>query len=183
MARLLEKYKTEIIPKMMEQCGFKNKLQVPKIEKIIINMGVGEGKDDPKNVENAASELALVCGQQPVITKSKKSIAGFKIRRGLPVGCKVTLRGVRMYEFLDRFISVAVPRIRDFRGFPTNSFDHKGNYSFGLDEQTIFPEINLDKVKRMQGMDITFVFNAKNKEQAKVLLDLFGFPFRKAEEN
>lgn len=183
MARLFEKYKNEIVPKLMDQFGFKNRLQTPHLEKIVINMGIGAGIQDAKLVENAARELAIVAGQGPVITRARKSIAGFKVRKGQAVGCKVTLRGVRMYEFLDRFISVAVPRVRDFRGFPPNSFDNNANYSFGLDEQTIFPEIDLDKVHRVQGMDITIVSSTNNKEQMKGLLNAFGFPFAKQQEN
>lgn len=179
MARLVEKYKTEVISKMMKQFGYKNMLQVPRLVKVAINMGIGEGKEDAKLVEGASKELATICGQAPVITKARKSIAGFKVRKGQAVGCKVTLRGVRMYEFLDRFISVAVPRIRDFRGFPVNSFDKVGNYSFGLNEQTIFPEVDLDKIKRVQGMDITIVSTARNVEEARSLLSFFGFPFAK----
>ena len=179
MVRLLEKYKSEVIPKMMEQFGYKNILQVPCLVKLVINMGIGEGKEDAKLVEGASKELAIICGQTPVITKARKSIAGFKLRKGQAVGCKVTLRGVRMYEFLDRFISVAVPRIRDFRGFPVKSFDKVGNYSFGLDEQTIFPEVDLDKIKRVQGMDFTIVSTAKNAEEGRSLLGFFGFPFAK----
>lgn len=177
MARLFEKYKKEVIPKMMEQFGFKNSLRAPRLMKIVINMGIGEGTQDAKLVEDASKELAIITGQAPVITKAKKSVAGFKVRRGQAVGCKVTLRGVRMYEFLDRFVSVAVPRMRDFRGFPLSSFDKKGNYSFGLDEHTIFPELDLDKIKRIQGMDITIVSTARNTDEARGLLTLLGFPF------
>ena len=179
MARLQEKYKKEVVPKMMERCGFKNPFRVPRLIKIVINMGIGEATQDVKLVEDASKELAIITGQTPVITRAKKSVAGFKVRAGQPVGCKLTLRGVRMYEFLDRFISVAVPRIRDFRGFPSDSFDKKGNYSFGLDEQTIFLELDLDKVKRVQGMDITIVSSSRNADEAKELLDLLGFPFAK----
>lgn len=179
MVRLLEKYKNEIIPKMIEQFGFRNPWQVPRLIKIVVNMGIGEGTQDAKLVEDASKELAVITGQRPVITRARKSIAGFKVRRGQAVGCKVTLRGVRMYEFLDRFISVAVPRIRDFRGFSRNSFDRKGNYSFGLDEQTIFPELDLDKIKRIQGMDITIISTAKSADEARGLLNLLGFPFVK----
>lgn len=175
--RLLEKYRKEIVPAMMEKFGIKNIWRVPKLEKIVINMGVGEAAHEVKIVEEAARDLALITGQKPVITKARKSIAGFKIRKGNPVGCKVTLRGTRMYEFLDRFISVAVPRIRDFRGFPRTSFDGQGNYSFGIEEQTIFPEVDLDKITRTQGMDITIVTTAPNDKEAEYLLELFGFPF------
>lgn len=177
--RLLNRYKNEIVPKMMEQFGFENPLRVPRLEKIVINMGIGEATQDAKLVEDVSKELAVITGQRPITTKAKKSIAGFKVRAGQPVGCKLTLRGTRMYEFLDRFISVAVPRIRDFRGFSPKSFDKKGNYSFGLDEQTIFPEVDLDKVKRVQGMDITIVANSRNADEAKELLNLLGFPFAK----
>lgn len=183
MARLLKKYKEEIVPQMMQKFGLKNVMQVPRIEKIVINMGVGQGTQDPKMVEDAAAELGLIVGQRPVIAKSRKSIAGFKLRQGIPVGCKVTLRSLRMYEFLDRLISVAVPRIKDFRGFPANSFDGRGNYSFGLTEQSVFPELELDKIKRTQGMDITIVSNSKNTDGIKGLLDFFGFPFRKSGDN
>lgn len=180
MVRMLDFYKKEVIPQMMKQFGFKNQMRVPKLSKIVLNMGVGEGTGDVKIVEDAANELSLIAGQRPVIIKAKKSIAGFKLRKGMPVGCKVTLRGVKMYEFLDRLISVAVPRIRDFRGFPVNSFDGKGSYSFGITEQTVFPEVELDKVKRTQGMDITIVTNAKNKEEVKAFFVLLGFPFAKS---
>jgi large subunit ribosomal protein L5 len=179
MERLSESYKKEIIPQMMKQFGFKNAMRVPKLVKIVLNMGIGEGTQDGKNVEDAAHDLAQIAGQKPIITKAKKSIAGFKLRKGIPVGCKATLRGVKMYEFLDRMISVAVPRIRDFRGFPVNSFDGRGGYSFGITEQTIFPEVELDKIKRTQGMDITIVTNGRNKEEVKGLLTLMGFPFAK----
>lgn len=179
MARLLDKYRKEVIPQMMKQFGFKNPMRVPRLVKIVVNMGIGEGVTDSKLVEDASQELAMITGQKPIITRSKKSIAGFKLRKGIPIGCKVTLRGLRMYEFLDRLISVAVPRIRDFRGFPLDSFDGRGCYSFGLTEQTVFPEVDLDKVKRTQGMDITIVTNARNKEEVKGLLVLLGFPFAK----
>lgn len=179
MARLLDFYKKEVVPQIMKQFGFENQMRAPRLLKIVINMGVGEGVTDPKLVEDAGNELAVIAGQRPVITKSKKSIAGFKLRKGIPLGCKVTLRGVRMYEFLDRLISVAVPRIRDFRGFSLSSFDNRGGYSFGLTEQTVFPEVDLDKIKRTQGMDITIITNARNREEAKGLLVLLGFPFAK----
>lgn len=177
MARLLERYRNEIIPQMQKAYNFKNAFQVPCLKKIVINMGVGEAARDGKLIDDASAELALITGQRPLITKSRKSIAGFKIRADIPIGCKVTIRGKRMYEFLDRFISVVVPRIRDFRGFPANSFDNNGNYSFGLDEQTVFPELELDKVKRTQGMDITIVTSTKSDKEAKGLLDYLGFPF------
>lgn len=179
MARLLEKYRKEVVSQMMKRFGFKNSMRVPKLVKIVVNMGVGEGTTDTKFIEEASNELAVIVGQRPIVTKSKKAISGFKLRKGIPIGCKVTLRGVRMYEFLDRLISVDVPRIRDFRGFQLDSFDGRGGYSFGLTEQTIFPEVDLDKVKRTQGMDITIVTNARNKEEVKELLTLLGFPFAK----
>ncbi len=176
--RLLEKYRKEIVPSIMQKFGFKNKLQVPRMEKIVVNMGVGAGAHDIKVLEEASSELALITGQRPIITKARKAISNFKIREGSPVGCKVTLHGSKMYEFLDRLISVALPRIKDFRGLSLNSFDGAGNYSLGIDEQTIFPEIDIDKVKRLQGMDITLVTTAKNKALASVLLKAFGLPLR-----
>lgn len=179
MARLLERYKKEIVPQIMKQFGFENPMRAPRLVKIVVGMGVGEGITDSKLVEDASNELGIIAGQRPVITKSKKSIAGFKLRKGIPIGCKVTLRNVRMYEFLDRLISVAVPRIRDFRGFSLDSFDGRGGYSFGLIEQTIFPEVDLDKIKRTQGMDITILTNARNKDETKGLLVLLGFPFAK----
>lgn len=179
MARLLERYKKEIVPQIMKQFGFENPMRVPRLVKIVVGMGVGEGITDSKLVEDASNELGIIAGQRPVITKSKKSIAGFKLRKGMPIGCKVTLRNVRMYEFLDRLISVAVPRIRDFRGFSLDSFDGRGGYSFGLTEQTIFPEVDLDKIKRTQGMDITIVTNARNKDETEGLLVSLGFPFAK----
>lgn len=180
MSRMQKFYKNEVVPQMMQQFGFKNKMRVPKLSKVVLNMGIGEGTGDPKVVEDAAHEMAMISGQKPVVIKAKKSIAGFKLRKGVPVGCKVTLRGVKMYEFMDRLISVAVPRIRDFRGFPLSSFDGRGSYSFGVTEQTIFPEVELDKIKRTQGMDTTIVTSGKNKEEVKALLVLMGFPFAKA---
>lgn len=179
-ARLSDRYKKEIVPAMMEKFGFKNVLRVPRLTKIVINMGVGEGTQDAKLVEEAAKELSVIAGQMPMITKAKKSIANFKVRKGQPIGAKVTLRGQRMYEFLDRFISIAVPRTKDFRGFPINSIDNHGNYSFGIGDHTIFSELDLDKIKRVQGMDITIVTTTINAEETKELLRLFGFPFTKS---
>lgn len=177
--RLLEKYRKEIVPQMQEKFDLKNKLEVPHLEKIVINMGVGEAQPDIKILEKAMEELALITGQKPIIRRAKKAIANFKIRKGNPIGCKVTLRRTIMYEFLDRLINVALPRIRDFRGIFPDSFDEKGNFSLGFTEQTIFPEIDYDKVTRTQGMDITFVIkNAKSKEQSQELLRLFGMPFQ-----
>ncbi|MBL7084687.1 MAG: 50S ribosomal protein L5 [Candidatus Omnitrophica bacterium] len=175
--RLLERYRKELCPSIMQKFGLKNKLQVPRLKKIVVNMGVGAGAHDIKVLEEACQQLALIAGQRPIITKAHKAISNFKIRKGSPVGCKVTLRGVIMYEFLDRLISVALPRIRDFRGFPSNSFDNAGNYSLGLNEQTVFPEIDIDKVQRLQGMDVTIVMEAKSRALAFELLKAFGFPF------
>ncbi|HOX54728.1 MAG: 50S ribosomal protein L5 [Candidatus Omnitrophica bacterium] len=177
--RLVEKYNNEIIPKMMESFKYKNKLQVPRLVKIVVNMGVGEAIQDIKIMDQAMDELATITGQRPTLRRAKKAISNFKIREGLPVGCKVTLRRNMMYEFLDRLVNVALPRIRDFGGVPPDSFDQGGNYSLGLSEQTIFPEIETDKTPRVQGMDITIVTTAKNKEESKELLRLFGLPFRK----
>lgn len=177
--RLLERYRSEIVPEMMKIFGYKNRLQVPKLEKIVLNVGMGEATQDIKFLESAQSELAMITGQKPVVTKAKKAIANFKIRRGLPIGCKVTLRRMRMYEFLDRMIAVAIPRIRDFRGLKTESFDEGGNYSFGLNEQLIFPEVDVDKVTKIHGMDITIATTAKNEKEAFELLRLFGMPFAK----
>jgi len=177
--RLLEKYRKEIIPSMMKECGIKNKMAVPSVDKIVVNMGVGEALQDIKILEKAIDELALITGQRPVMRRAKKAIANFKIRQGSPVGCKVTLRKGMMYEFMDRLINVALPRIRDFRGVSINAFDKAGNYTLGLSEQGIFPEIEYDKLTRMQGMDITFVIkNAKTIDQARALLRMFGMPFK-----
>ncbi|MFC1631187.1 50S ribosomal protein L5 [Candidatus Omnitrophota bacterium] len=176
--RLIEKYKTEITDSLMQKLGFKNKFQVPRLEKIVVNMGVGVGAQDIKVLEEASKQLALITGQRPTITRSKKAISNFKIRKNASVGCRVTLRGYIMYEFFDRLISAALPRIRDFRGFPKSSFDSSGNYSLGIVEQTIFPEIDIDKVQRMQGMDIIIVTTAENRELCYELLRAFGFPFR-----
>jgi len=177
--RLLERYRNEIVLEMSKAFNYKNKLQVPKLEKIVINVGLGEATQDIKFLEATQNELAVITGQRPVITKAKKAIANFKIRKGSPIGCKVTLRRARMYEFLDRLIAVAIPRIRDFRGLPASSFDESGNYSFGLNEQLIFPEVDVDKVAKVHGMDITIVTTAKNKEEAYGLLQMFGMPFAK----
>ncbi len=177
--RLLEKYRNEIIPKMMEAFSFKNRLAVPRLEKIVVNMGVGEALQDIKILEKAMEELSSITGQKPILRRAKKAIANFKIKQGQPIGCKVTLRRTIMYEFLDRLISIALPRIRDFRGISPDSFDEAGNYTLGITEQSIFPEIDYDKVSRMQGMDITLVIkNVKSKEQARELLKLFGMPFQ-----
>jgi large subunit ribosomal protein L5 len=178
MARLQEVYKQSVVPKLRERFGYQNVMQVPKITKITVNMGVGEAMADKKIIENAASDLAKISGQKPKITRARKSIATFKVRENWPIGCVVTLRGARMYEFLDRLISVALPRVRDFRGLSARSFDGRGNYSMGVKEQIIFPEIDFDKVDAIRGMDITIVTTAKNDEEARALLEAFSFPLR-----
>ncbi len=179
MARLENMYNETIIKELVSKFHYKSIMEVPKIMKITLNMGVGEAAADKKVVDKAASEMELIAGQKVVITKVRKSIAGFKIREGWPIGCKVTLRRKKMYEFLDRLISVAIPRIRDFRGFSSKSFDKNGNYSFGVKEQIIFPEIDYDKIDVLRGMDITITTTAKSNEEAKILLELFQFPFKK----
>jgi large subunit ribosomal protein L5 len=177
--RLQERYRNEIIPYMKKVFKYKNLLACPRVEKVVINMGCGQGAEDIKILESAADNLAFITGQRPVITRAKKAIANFKIREGVPVGCKVTLRKKIMYEFLDRLISISLPRIRDFRGLSTNSFDQGGNFSFGVSEQLIFPEIDYDKVQKVQGMDIIInIENSKSKEESLELLKQFGFPFR-----
>lgn len=175
--RLRKKYDEQIAKAMTEKFGYKNVMEVPKIEKITLNMGVGEGSQDKKKVQTAAAEMELIAGQKPVITRAKKSIAQFKLREGMPIGCKVTLRRERMYEFLDRLITVAMPRIRDFRGLNAKSFDGRGNYAMGLKEQIIFPEISYDQIEKVRGMDIIITTTAKTDEEARELLRLFGFPF------
>ncbi len=181
--RLLEKYRNQIVPKLMEDFKFKNKMAAPKIVKIVVNMGIGEGTQDIKILEKSVEELANITGQKPIIRKAKKAIANFKVRQGQAVGAKVTLRKTIMYEFLDRLFNIALPRIRDFRGVSRDSFDQGNNYTLGLTEQIIFPEIEYDKITRTQGMDITFVIkNAKNVDQARALLKYFGMPFKEKEE-
>lgn len=177
--RLHALYEGEIRQALQKQYNYANPMQVPRLEKIVINMGVGEAVADSKAINGAVEEMALISGQKPVVTRAKKSIAGFKIREGMPLGCKVTLRGARMYEFLDRLVNIAMPRIRDFRGISGKSFDGKGNYSLGIKEQLVFPEINYDKVSQVRGMDITFVTTAANNDEAKALLTGFNMPFRK----
>jgi large subunit ribosomal protein L5 len=178
VSRLLEYYRKEVVPAMMQKFGFKNPMAVPYLEKIVLNMGVGEALQDIKILEKAMEDMATITGQKPIMRRAKKAISNFKIKQGQPIGCKVTLRRSHMYEFLDRLINVAMPRIRDFRGVPRDSFDKKGNYTLGLSDQAIFPEIEYDKVSRSQGMDIVFVIrNAKSPEAAKELLKLFGMPF------
>jgi len=178
MARLQETYRKQIVPALMSKFSYTNVMQVPRITKITVNMGVGEAMTDKKMIENAASDLATITGQKPQITRARKSVAAFKVRENWPIGCRVTLRGTRMYEFLDRLISVAIPRIRDFRGLPSRSFDGRGNYSLGIKEQIIFPEIDFDKVDAVRGMDITIVTSAGTDAEARALLDGFGFPIR-----
>jgi large subunit ribosomal protein L5 len=170
-------YAETIRPKMVELFGYKNMMEVPKIEKIVLNMGVGDATQDKKKVDQAAGEMALIAGQKPVICKAKKSVAQFKLREGMPIGCKVTLRRQRMYEFLDRFVTIALPRVRDFRGVSAKSFDGRGNYAMGIKEQLIFPEINYDRVDQIRGMDIIVATSAKTDDEARALLALFGFPF------
>ncbi|NLP37163.1 MAG: 50S ribosomal protein L5 [Firmicutes bacterium] len=180
MARLKEKYLNEIRPALMERFQYKNIHQVPRLEKVVINMGVGEAKDNPKALDAAVNDLTLISGQRPVVTKAKKSVASFKIRDGMSIGCKVTLRGERMYEFLDKLFNVALPRVRDFRGVSPKSFDGRGNYSLGVREQLIFPEIVYDEVEKVRGMDIVIVTTAKTDEEARELLREMGMPFRSA---
>ncbi len=177
--RLLERYRSQIAPEMMKVFNYKNKMEAPRLSKIVINIGLGEAVQEIKFLETAVNELALITGQRPVITKAKKAIANFKIRKGSAVGCKVTLRRARMYEFLDRMIAVSIPRIRDFRGLSPNSFDKGGNYAFGLDEQLIFPEVDVDKVTKVHGMDIIICTTAKTRDEAYELLRLMGMPFAK----
>ncbi|AIS53179.1 50S ribosomal protein L5 [Thermoanaerobacter kivui] len=179
MSRLREKYEKEVVPALMERFGYKNIMQVPKMEKIVINIGVGEAKENPKALEAAVNDLTLIAGQKPVITRAKKSIANFKIRQGMPIGVKVTLRGERMYEFMDKLFNIALPRVRDFKGVSPKSFDGRGNYALGIKEQLIFPEIDYDKIDKIRGMDIIFVTTAKTDEEAKGLLELLGMPFAK----
>lgn len=173
-----ERYRN-VVPQLTERHGYENPMAVPKVEKIVINMGVGEAREDSKVLDKAQKELSLIALQRPVVTKARKSVSNFKIRSGMPVGLKVTLRGVRMWAFLDKLINVALPRVRDFRGVPTNSFDGRGNYSLGLKDQTVFPEISVDQADALRGMDITIVTSAESDEEARSLLELLGMPFRK----
>jgi large subunit ribosomal protein L5 len=177
--RLRKKYQEEVIPALMKKFGYKNVMEVPKIEKIVVNMGVGEAVQNIKELENAMNDLALITGQKPSVRRAKRSEAGFKLRKGMPIGAKVTLRRDRMWDFLDRLISIALPRTRDFKGLSPKSFDGRGNYNFGLEEQTVFPEIDYDKVDKIRGMNITIVTTAETDEEAKALLEALGFPFRK----
>jgi len=178
MARLKELYKKEIAPALMKQFGYKSPMEVPRITKITLNMGVGEATGDKKILDNAVSDMQKVSGQKPVVTKARKAIAGFKIREGYPIGCMVTLRKERMYEFLDRFVTVALPRVRDFRGISSRAFDGSGNYNIGIKEQIIFPEIEYDKIDAIRGMNISITTTAKNDDECKALLTAFRFPFK-----
>lgn len=179
MAKLHDYYRDQVVNELKNKFGYKSVMQVPRIEKITLNMGVGEALTDKKLLDNAVADLAAIGGQKPLVTKARKSVAGFKIRQGYPIGCKVTLRGERMWEFFERLITIAVPRIRDFRGLSAKSFDGRGNYSMGVREQIIFPEIDYDKVDRVRGLDITITTTAKNDEEGQALLAAFNFPFRK----
>ena len=178
MSKLKEQYKEEIIPELMKKFEYKSVMQVPKLDKIVINIGLGDLKENPKALENAMNDLMQITGQRPVVTKAKKSIAAFKLREGVNIGCKVTLRSDKMYDFAQKLFNVALPRVRDFRGVSNNSFDGRGNYSMGVKEQLIFPEIEYDKVDKLRGMDIIFVTTAKTDEEAKELLRLMGMPFK-----
>ncbi|MGZ2412251.1 large subunit ribosomal protein L5 [Sphingomonas sp. F9_3S_D5_B_2] len=180
--RLKRDYDERIAPAMIERFGYKNRMEVPRLDKIVVNMGVGEATQDKKKVETAAAEMQAISGQKPVITKAKKSIAQFKLREGMPIGCKVTLRRERMYEFLDRLVTIALPRVRDFRGLNPKSFDGRGNYAMGLKEQIIFPEINYDQIDKVRGMDVIVTTTAKTDEEARELLRLFNFPFPQEEQ-
>ncbi|NLN29497.1 MAG: 50S ribosomal protein L5 [Firmicutes bacterium] len=180
MSRLKERYINEVVPALRERFGYKNVNQVPRLVKVVVNMGVGEGAHDSKALDSAMEDLAMITGQRPMITRARKSVANFRIREGNPIGCKVTLRGQRMYDFLDKLINVSLPRIRDFRGVSPQSFDGRGNYSLGLREQLIFPEISYDKVSQIRGMDVTIVTTAKTDEEAFELLKALGMPFRAA---
>ena len=179
MNRLQERYENEVVKSLMEKFNYSSKMQAPKIEKIVLNIGVGDAVSNSKLLDDAVNELTLITGQKPVVTRAKKSIAGFKLREGQAIGCKVTLRGERMYEFADRLINLALPRVRDFRGVNQNSFDGRGNYALGIKEQIIFPEIEYDKIDKVRGMDIIFVTTANTDEEARELLTLFGMPFKK----
>jgi large subunit ribosomal protein L5 len=178
MARLKDKYVKEIVPALIKEFSYRNVMQVPKLKSVVLNVGMGEAIQNIKLLDAAVKEIATIAGQNPVITRAKKSIAGFKLREGMPVGCKVTLRGVRMYEFLDKFISLALPRIRDFKGISAKSFDGRGNYAFGIKEQIIFPEIDYDKVQSIYGMDLIITTSAKTNEEGKALIKYLGMPFR-----
>ena len=178
-SRLQEKYMKEVAPALMEKFGYKNVMEIPKLDKIVINMGIGDARENPKGLEKAVEEMEMISGQKPVITRARKSVANFKLREGMPIGAKVTLRADKMFYFMDKLVSVSLPRVRDFRGINPNSFDGRGNYSLGIKEQLIFPEINYDDVDFLHGMDITFVTTAETDEEAKAFLTLMGMPYRK----
>ncbi|AET65975.1 ribosomal protein L5 [Desulfosporosinus orientis DSM 765] len=178
MARLYDRYQNEIAPALQQKFAYKNVMQIPKVEKVVINMGVGEAVQNSKAIDSAVGDLMKIAGQKPIVTRAKKSIAAFKLRAGMPIGCKVTLRGERMYEFMDRLLNVALPRVRDFRGISGKAFDGRGNYTLGIKEQLIFPEIDYDKIDKLRGMDVVFVTTAKTDEEARELLRGFGMPYR-----
>ena len=178
-SRLQEKYNNQVAPAMMEKFGYKNIMEIPKLDKIVINIGLGDTKDNPKSLENAMNDLSIITGKKPVTTRARKSVANFKLREGMPIGAKVTLRADKMYYFLDKLVSVSLPRVRDFRGVNPNAFDGRGNYALGLKEQIIFPEIEYDKIDQVRGMDVIFVTTAKTDEEARELLKLLGMPFSK----
>ncbi len=180
MPRLLDKYKNEVVQALQAKFEYKTPMQIPKLVKVVLNMGIGEVKENPKAIETAANEMATISGQKAVVTKAKKSVAAFKLREGMNIGCKTTLRGTKMYEFVDKLFNVALPRVRDFRGVSADSFDGRGNFSMGVNDQLIFPEIEYDKVDKIRGMDITFVTTAHTDEEAKELLTLLGMPFKKS---
>ena len=177
VSRLKEKYEKEVAPALMQKFGYKSTMQIPKLEKIVLNMGVGDARENAKALDSATGDLAIITGQKPIITKAKKSVANFKVRQGMSIGCKVTLRGQRMYEFADKLLNISLPRVRDFRGVSDKAFDGRGNYSLGIKEQLIFPEIEYDKVEKVRGMDVAFVTTAKTDEEARELLRLLGMPF------
>lgn len=179
MSRLRDQYENEIKDAMVKKFGYKNVMEIPKLDKVVVNMGVGEAKENAKILEAAMGDMEIITGQKPIVTKSKNSIANFKIREGMPIGCKVTLRGEKMYEFVDRLVNLALPRVRDFRGVNPNAFDGRGNYALGIKEQLIFPEIEYDKIDKVRGMDVIFVTTAKTDEEARELLSLFNMPFAK----
>jgi len=181
--RLYGFYKEQVVPNLIKEFNYSSVMQVPKIEKIVLNMGIGAAVSDPKTLQSAITEMELITGQRPAIRKAKTSISNFKLREGMPIGCMVTLRRTKMYEFLDRFVNIAAPRIRDFRGFSDKSFDGRGNYTLGIKEQIIFPELDVDKVNRINGIDVTFVTSSQSDEEARALMKQFGFPFRRKDNN
>lgn len=182
-SRLINKYNDEVVPKLMEEFGYSNIMEVPKLDKIVINIGAGEAKDNPRVIEAAMRDLSVITGQQPIATRAKRSVANFNIREGMTIGTKVTLRGTKMYDFLDKLMNIALPRVRDFRGIKATSFDGRGNYALGLKEQLIFPEIDYDDIDTLRGMDINIITTAQTDEEAKLFLELMGMPFRKTQQN